>query len=102
MIGYSVDKQHILKLLYTRIEELKAVYKNTVDQVSKSGTELSYGSSRVIRCNTKRDLQLCCLIYQLALFMDDKAEIVDDDAIAGLMRLLKPSPKVKCKAKEMV
>lgn len=88
-----MNKQYIIHALDRRMAELKATYKDTVKQVGVTGAELSYGSSRVIRANTKRDLQLCCLVYQLALHIDADVEIEDEDAVAGLLRLTEPKQR---------
>lgn len=88
-----MNKAFILHAIEKRITELKEVYKSTIKQVGVTGQDLSYGSSRVVRCNTKRDLQTCCLVYQLALHMDDDAEITDEDAVAGMLRLIEPKQR---------
>lgn len=88
-----MNKVFILHAIEKRITELKEVYKSTIKQVGVIGQDLSYGSSRVVRCNTKRDLQTCCLVYQLALCMDDDAEITDEDAVAGMLRLIEPKQR---------
>lgn len=88
-----MNRDYIVHAVEHRLKELEKLYRDTVKSVGATGVGLSYGSSRVIRCNTKRDIQMCCLVYQLALHMDKSAEIVDDDAVAGLLRLIEPKKR---------
>lgn len=88
-----MNRDYIVHAIEYRLKELEKLYRDTVKSVGATGTDLSYGSSRVIRCNTKKDIQTCCLVYQLALHMDKDAEITDEDAVAGLLRLVEPKKR---------
>lgn len=88
-----MNRDYIIHAVEHRLKELEKLYRDTVKSVGATGVDLSYGSSRVIRCNTKKDIQMCCLVYQSALHMDKSAEIVDDDAVAGLLRLIEPKKR---------
>ena len=88
-----MNRDYIIHAVEHRLKELEKLYRDTVKSVGATGVDLSYGSCLVIRCNTKKDIQMCCLVYQLALHMDKSAEIVDDDAVAGLLRLIEPKKR---------
>lgn len=88
-----MNRDYIVHAIEYRLKELEKLYRDTVKSVGATGADLSYGSSRVIRCNTKKDIQTCCLVYQLALRMDKDAEITDEDAVAGLLRLVEPKKR---------
>lgn len=83
-----MPREYILKAVKERLNELKYVYQCATRDETVDGRKLSRSGACVLRSNTKRDICILKLIYQLTL--TSKAVFIDDpDALAGFDRLIK-------------
>lgn len=80
-----MDKKYLKQELEYRLAELKQRYKTLCHGVDDMGLVIKPGSLQVRRANTKKDLELCTLIYELIIGVE-----LSKDAISGFEKLVIP------------
>jgi hypothetical protein len=85
-----INKQYILDNMDERIQILEDRYRMYCKSEDEAGMPLSYGTAAVYRSNTKRDLALCTLLYELVSYIKKDDLELSKMAEDGLDKVMEP------------